>query len=53
MKLLHRSLRTKAVYLVAAEGTVDPGRKWGSDVATYYPNTYFRDTFTVISLQRR
>jgi DNA-binding beta-propeller fold protein YncE len=45
--------RTKAVYLVAAEGTVDPGRKWVSDVATYYPNTYFKDTFTVLSLQRR
>lgn len=45
--------RTKAVWLVAAEGTVDTGKKWGSDVATYYPNTYFKDTFTVLSLQRR
>ena len=45
--------RTKTVWLVAAEGTVDPGRKWGSDIATYYPNTYFKDTFTVLSLARR
>jgi DNA-binding beta-propeller fold protein YncE len=45
--------RTKTVYLVAAEGTVDPNKKFGSDVATYYPNTYFKDTFTVLSLQRR
>jgi hypothetical protein len=45
--------RTKAVYLVAAEGTVDPARPWSGEVATYYPNTYFKDTFTVLSLRRR
>lgn len=45
--------RTKTVWLVAAEGTVDPGKKWNSEVAPYYPNTYFKDTLAVISLQRR
>ena len=44
---------SKTVYLVAAEGTVDPSMKWGSDVATYYPNRYFKDTFTVLTLKRR
>lgn len=45
--------RTKTVYLVAAEGTVDPHHKWTTDVAPYYPNAYFKDTFTVFTLDRR
>jgi DNA-binding beta-propeller fold protein YncE len=45
--------RTKTVYLVTAEGTVDPSKKWSTAVAPYYPNTYFKDTFTVFTLDRR
>jgi len=44
---------TKTVWLVAAECTANPGKKWGSDVATYCPHTHFEDTRTVLSLQVR
>ena len=40
---------TKAIYLVTAEGTVDPARKINKGVANFYPNRYFDDTFTVLT----
>ena len=41
--------KTKKVYLVTAEGTVDPNQKINKGVATFYPNKYFPDTFTVLT----
>jgi len=41
--------KTKKVYLVTAEGTVDPAKKINKGVATFYPNKYFPDTFTVLT----
>ena len=45
--------RTKKVYLVTAEGTVDPVKKVNRGVAPFYPNRYFADTFTVLTLSPR
>ena len=44
---------TKKVYLVTAEGTVDVSKKWNRGVAPFYPNKYFADTFTLLTLSRR
>jgi DNA-binding beta-propeller fold protein YncE len=41
--------RTKKVYMVTAEGTADPAKKINKGVATFYPNRYFPDTFTVLT----
>lgn len=40
---------TKKLYLVTAEGTADPAVKINKGVATFYPNKYFPDTFTVLT----
>jgi len=45
--------KTKNVYLVTAEGTVDASKEWNRAVAPFYPNTYFKDTFTLLTLSRR
>jgi len=45
--------KTKKVYLVTAEGTADPARKINKGVAPFYPNTYFPDTFTVLTFAPR
>ena len=42
---------TKSIYLVTAEGTVDPTRKINKAVANFYPNRYFDDTFTVLTYE--
>lgn len=39
------------VYLVAAEGGVDPAMKVNTAVAPFYPNFYFDDSFTVLTYQ--
>ena len=39
------------VYLVAAEGGVDPARKVNTAVAPFYPNFYFDNSFTVLTYQ--
>jgi DNA-binding beta-propeller fold protein YncE len=41
--------KTKKVYLVTAEGTVDPSRKVNKGPAPFYPNTYFPGTFTLLT----
>jgi DNA-binding beta-propeller fold protein YncE len=41
--------KTKKVYMVTAEGTADPAKKINKAVATFYPNQYFPDTFTVLT----
>ncbi|HEX8778822.1 MAG TPA: YncE family protein [Rhodanobacter sp.] len=40
-----------SVYLVAAEGGVDPARKVDTAVAPFYPNFYFDNSFTVLTYQ--
>ncbi|HUW52454.1 MAG TPA: YncE family protein [Rhodanobacter sp.] len=40
------------VYLVAAEGGVDPAMKVDTAVAPFYPNFYFDHTFTVLTYQK-
>ena len=39
------------VYLVAAEGGVDPAMKVDTAVAPFYPNFYFDNSFTVLTYQ--
>jgi DNA-binding beta-propeller fold protein YncE len=41
--------KTKRVYMVAAEGIADPAKKVNTSVATFYPNRYHPDTFTVLT----
>lgn len=45
--------KTKTVYLVTAEGTVDPAKPWKTSVSAFYPNTYFKDTFTLLTYTRK
>lgn len=45
--------KTKKVYLVTAEGTVDPGKKVNKGPSALYPNRYFPDTFTVLTYGQR
>ncbi len=45
--------RTKKVYLVTAEGTVDTSRPWKASVSPFYPNKYFKDTFTLLTYTRK
>jgi hypothetical protein len=41
------------VYLVAAEGGVDPARKVDTEVAPFYPNFYFDNTFSVLTYRKQ
>jgi DNA-binding beta-propeller fold protein YncE len=45
--------KTKTVYLTTAEGTADPAKKIRTEVAPFYPNRYFKDTFTLLTYTRR
>lgn len=45
--------KTKKVYTVTAEGTVDPNKKINRGPAPFYPNKYFPDTFTLLTYSRR
>ena len=44
---------THRIYLVTAEGTADPAKKINTGVTAFYPNRYFPDTFTVLTLAPR
>jgi DNA-binding beta-propeller fold protein YncE len=44
---------TKKVYLVTAQGTVDPSRKRLTAVTPFYPNRYFPGTFEVLTYSTR
>lgn len=46
-------LKSKKVFLVTAEGTVDPAKAWKTSIAPFYPNKYFKDTFTLLTYSRR
>lgn len=45
--------KTKKVYLVTAEGTVDTSKSWKASIAPFYPNKYFKDTFTLLTYSSR
>jgi hypothetical protein len=45
--------KSKKVYLVCAEGTVDVAKKWKSQLTSFYPNKYFLNTFTLLTYSRR
>jgi len=45
--------KTKKVYLVTAEGTVDPSQEWNTASADFYPNVFFKNTFTLLTYSRR
>ncbi len=44
--------KTKKVYVVTAEGVADPSKKINTAVTAFYPNTYYDDTFTVLTYSR-
>lgn len=44
--------RSKKLYLVTAEGVVDPAKPVNKGVSPFYPNTYFDDSFTVLVYSR-
>ena len=48
-KTMALDFKTKKVYLVTAEGTVDPLKPRRSNLAPLYPNTFFPGTFTVLT----
>jgi DNA-binding beta-propeller fold protein YncE len=41
--------RSGNVYLVAAQGVVDPSRKVNTEAGPFYPNTYFDNTYTLLT----
>jgi DNA-binding beta-propeller fold protein YncE len=45
--------KTKKVYLVTAEGAVDPSQPWNKNVSDFYPNVFFKDTFTLLTYSRQ
>jgi len=45
--------KTKTVYLVTAEGTADPAKPIKASVSPFYPNRYFKDTFTLLTYTRK
>lgn len=45
--------KTKTVYLTTAEGTVDPAKKVKTEISAFYPNKYFKDTFTLLTYSSR
>jgi len=45
--------RTQQLYLVTAEGLVDPSRPINRAVAPLYPNVYFPNSFTLLTYARK
>jgi hypothetical protein len=45
--------KTKKVYLVTAEGAVDPSRPWNQATADFYPNVFYKGTFTLLTYSRQ
>ncbi len=45
--------KSKKVYMVTAEGTVDPEKKINTSVTAFYPNKYFANTFTLLTFVRK
>jgi DNA-binding beta-propeller fold protein YncE len=45
--------KTKKVFLVTAEGVVDPSRPWNKTTADFYPNVFYKNTFTLLTYSRQ
>jgi DNA-binding beta-propeller fold protein YncE len=45
--------KTKKVYLVTAEGAVDPAHEWNTASSDFYPNVFYKDTFTLLTYSRQ
>jgi hypothetical protein len=45
--------KTKAIYLVTAEGAVDPAKPVNTGPSRFYPNVFFPDTLTVLTYAPR
>lgn len=45
--------KTKKVYLVTAEGVVDPSKPWNKSTSDFYPNMFYKDTFTLLTYSRQ
>ncbi len=52
-KTMALDLKTKKVFLVTAEGTVDPAKPWRTNLSPFYPNKFFPGTFTVLTYSAR
>ena len=44
---------SKKLYLVTAEGVVDPAHEINRGAAPFYLNRYFADSFTLLTYSRR
>jgi len=44
--------RTGNVYLATAQGVVDPAKKVNTEAGPFYPNTYFDNTYTLLTYTR-
>ncbi|MDE2308006.1 MAG: YncE family protein [Xanthomonadaceae bacterium] len=51
-RTLALDVKRDRVYLVAAEGGVNPARKVDTAVAPFYPNFYFDNTFSVLTYKK-
>lgn len=51
-RTLALDVKRDCVYLVAAEGGVNPAKKVDTDVAPFYPNFYFDNTFSVLTYKK-
>ncbi|QUD89595.1 YncE family protein [Phenylobacterium montanum] len=45
--------KTKSVFLVTAEGVVDPAKPVNHEAGPFYPNRYFPDSFTLLTYAPR
>ncbi|MDE2110099.1 MAG: YncE family protein [Alphaproteobacteria bacterium] len=45
--------KSKRIFVVTAQGAVDPARKIDTAVSPFYPNRYFRGTYTILTYARR
>lgn len=45
--------KTGSVYLVAAQGAVDPAKKINLEAGPFYPNTYFDNTYALLTFSQK
>ena len=53
MRTMAMDAATQTIYAVTAEGTADAGKKILTAVSPFYANTFFPDSFTVLTFGRR
>lgn len=52
-KTMAIDFKTKKIYTVTAEGTVDPSKPWRTALAPFYPNKFFPGTFVILTYSAR